>query len=379
MVLHSINIIALVFTLTQVAAARPATAPPWIDAHVHTSASHYGPLLDLVGSYGVSRIVNLSGGYGAKLRKSLMAASRYEPQIAVCTSPDWSQLSRRDFGRQQAKLIRQAHSMGAKCLKISKALGLYLTVKYLDGSEKLLAVDSERLDPIWQAAGEMGMPVFIHTGDPKAFFEPPTVDNERYDELSLHPDWSFHGPQFPSRRALLAARNRVFAKHPKTQFVGVHFANNPENIAAVDEVLDAHPNVVVDLAARVPELGRHDPERIRAFFIKHQKRILFGTDLGFSSRQIMLGSVGRERPQLHDIFEFYAHHEAWLETNAKEIPHPTPIQGRWTIDGANIPTAVLEDVYWRNALRIIWKTTASREEETQRLNGNSGMSVYFPD
>ena len=126
------------------------------------------------------------------------------------------------------------------------------------------------------------MPVFIHTADPKAFFDPLDEHNERLDELGLHPNWSFSDPRFPRRGVLLKARNTVIRRHRKTIFIGVHFANNPEDPVVVDAWLEEMPNLFVDIAARVPELGRHPPEVMRALFTKHQDRILFGTDLGFS-------------------------------------------------------------------------------------------------
>ena len=72
---------------------------------------------------------------------------------------------------------------------------------------------------MWTAAGELGMPVFIHTSDPDAFFTPTDRYNERWEELGNHPDWSFYGGDFPSKEELLAARNRVIERHPETTFV----------------------------------------------------------------------------------------------------------------------------------------------------------------
>ncbi len=355
------------------------SARPMIDVHVHTSPRYYQPLLDLLSSYGVTRFVNLSGGHGKALVDSLNSASMVAPQIAVCTNVDWSKLNEADFAQLAVASLEHAARAGAQCVKISKALGLYLTYPTPADPEVLLPIDDARLDPLWTAAGRLKLPIFIHTGDPKAFFEPLTPENERYDELSVHPEWSFHGPKFPSRRALLDARNRVFKRHPQTQFIAVHFANNPENIDDVDRLLDLYPNVVVDIAARVPELGRHAPAHIRRIFVKHQDRILLGTDLGFSPRQIMLGSVGKSEPTIYDIFEFYARHEAWLGTHEKQMQHPTPIQGRWTINGAGIPAATLDKIYWKNALRVIWKVTPDEPQELQRLNGVPDMSVYYPN
>jgi hypothetical protein len=367
----------IVFALTP--SLSTLRARPMIDVHVHTAPRYYKPLLELLGSYGISRFVNLSGGYGETLVDNLNLAAIVEPQVAVCTNIDWSKLGEADFANQVGAALEHAAQVGARCIKISKALGLYINDPTVKDDTRLLRIDHERLDPIWETAGRLGLPIFIHTGDPKAFFEPLTPENERYDELSVHPDWSFYGPDFPSRRALLEARNRVFKRFANTTFVAVHFANNPENINEVDRLLDRYPNVVVDIAARVPELGRHAPSHVRKVFTKHQDRILLGTDLGFSPRQIMLGSVGRDSPTLYDIFEFYARHEAWLSTTDQQIQHPTPIQGRWRINGAGIPSKVLDKIYWRNALRVIWKVTPNEAEELQMLGGTPDMSRYYPN
>src|SRR5438045_8129841 len=99
---------------------------------------------------------------------------------------------------------------GGRGLKLLKDLGLGVR----DKTGSLIKVDDPRLDPVWEECGRLGIPVFIHTADPEAFFHPIDAVNERYEELNEHPDWSFYGPQFPTMEALLEARNRVFARHP---------------------------------------------------------------------------------------------------------------------------------------------------------------------
>jgi len=120
------------------------------------------------------------------------------------------------------------------------------------------------------------MPVAIHTSDPEAFFLPTDRFNERYEELSAHPDWSFHGRDFPSSRELHEARLRVIARHPKTQFVALH-VGAAEDLGWVSEWLDRYPNLSVEIGARIGELGRQ-PRAARKFFDRYQDRILFGTD-----------------------------------------------------------------------------------------------------
>jgi predicted TIM-barrel fold metal-dependent hydrolase len=228
--------------------------------------------------------------------------------------------------------LEAAHANGACGLKIFKRLGL----SYKNPNGSLIAIDDPRWDPIWAACGELKIPVIIHTADPAAFFLPIDRFNERWEELSRHPDWSFYGPQFPPRIELLAARNRVIARHPKTTFIGAHMANNPEDLIIVSEWLDAYPNLYVEFASRISELGRQ-PYTSREFFLKHADRVLFGTD----------GPWPEERIRLYWRF---------LETFDENFPYsekPFPPQGLWSIHGIGLPDDVLKKVYHENARRII--------------------------
>jgi predicted TIM-barrel fold metal-dependent hydrolase len=255
------------------------------------------------------------------------------------------------FGQRLAKELEEAHRLGARGVKIFKALGL--TVRRSDGA--LLAADDPALDPLFEAAAALGMPVAIHTGDPVAFWLEPSEDNERYDELSVHPGWSYYGRTVPSWEALFEGYERLVARHPKTTFIGVHFGNAPEDPERVGRMLAKYPNLYVDTAARVPELGRRDPAAMRALFITWQDRILFGTDLGVGEAEgaLMFGSTGASPPGPADEERFYASTYRWFQTRDRQIPSPTPVQGRWSIDGIGLPDEVLVKVYSGNATRLL--------------------------
>jgi predicted TIM-barrel fold metal-dependent hydrolase len=187
-----------------------------------------------------------------------------------------------------------------------------------DGS--LVRVDDPRWDPIWEACGNLGLPVLVHVADPPAFFLPVDQTNERWEELKRHPEWSFHGPGLPSYEDLLKQLLTVVERHPRTTFIGAHVASSSEDPASVGRWLDAHPNLNVDIAARIGELGRQ-PYTARRFFTKYSQRILFGTD----------------GPRVAERLEY---HWRFLETQDEYFPYaenPFPPRGFWNIYGLALP------------------------------------------
>jgi len=200
---------------------------------------------------------------------------------------------------------------------------------------------------MWEACAANNLPVFIHTSDPEAFFLPADRTNERYEELRRHPDWSFHGGDFPGNAELLEARDRVIARHPRTTFVLLH-VSNAENLAGVSACLDRFANTHVDIAARINELGRQ-PRSARRFFERYQDRVFFGTDA-------IPPPAGDETPQQVFGDALYEIYYRFLETEDEYFdyaPAATPPQGRWAIYGLGLTDAILEKVYNGNASRLL--------------------------
>jgi predicted TIM-barrel fold metal-dependent hydrolase len=300
-------------------------------------------LLPVMDRCGVHTMVNFTGGYGAGLTESIARYDRAHPgRFLTMTEPIYEHFLDPNYPSLQADAIVQAHREGACALKILKTLGLYLREGITTGP--LVKIDDPRFDPMWDACGQLGMPVAIHVSDPIAFFAPIDRYNERYEELANHPDWSFHGRDFPSNDELLAARDRVIARHPRTRFILLHVGNFAENLARVSATLDRFPNATVDIAARIGELGRQ-PRTARAFFDRYQDRILFGTDAT---------PHGDDFPQQLFNERLYQIYYRFLETNDEYFdyaPSSVPPQGRWRIYGINLPDAVLKKVYNANAVR----------------------------
>jgi predicted TIM-barrel fold metal-dependent hydrolase len=278
---------------------------------------------------------------------------------------DYTDWDKPDFSARAAKQVEDGYRLGAAGFKEWKRLGLYLH----DGKGQLLKVDDPKLDPVWEKCGELNLPVSIHVADPKAFWLPYDQTNERWKELKDHRSWWFGDKnQFPPWKDLLEALNRVMSRHPKTTFVCVHFGNNAEELDWVDAALSQHPNMMVDLAARIPEIGRHDPEVVRRFFLKHQDRILFASDFQVSDR-LILGSSGNEPPPTDaDAEVFFAKEWRWLETTDRHWSHMTPIQGDWTISSISLPDSVLRKVYFDNARKLLARSLPRPELQARRIS-----------
>lgn len=246
----------------------------------------------------------------------------------------WDDDNRLDMDNFVERTIDQLEAdirLGACGLKVLKQLGL----QFKDRDGTILRVDDERLDPIWQRAGELEVPVLIHVGDPEAFFERIDERNEHFITLKEFPGWSFYNSRY-SGQELRDQRDRMIARHPKTQFILAHMANYPENLESVARLLDTFPNVHLDFSARIDELGRQ-PYSARDFMIQYQDRILFGVDMPASA-------------------EVYQCHFRFLETRDECFEYPNYVGGwdltRWKICGLYLPDEALKKIYYLNALRL---------------------------
>ena len=305
---------------------------PVIDYHNHLDAQDPQEVLKVMDECGVERLVNITMYTGEKafgIMDKFHSVDRR--RFATYGWMDWSDVQSAGFFERSVERLERLVERGACGMKIWKDLG----TKVRDQEGSLLRIDDPRLDPIYEKAAELGVPIMYHIADPDAFFLPIDARNERYEELAAHPEWSYYGSHY-SKAELLAQRDRVIARHPKTTFVGAHVAEHPEDLAYVSRLLDKHPHLYVDIGARCAELGRQ-PYTAREFFLKHADRILFGTDL---------------IPEVN----MYRLHYRFLETSDQYFDYPSHAsrQGRWNIYGLFLPDDVLRKVYRENALRL-WR------------------------
>jgi predicted TIM-barrel fold metal-dependent hydrolase len=302
-------------------------------------------LLPVMERRNILALTNLTGGFAGGLESTVAQYDkRFPTRFYTFTEPSYNLFQQAKYPQLQADAIVAAHQSGARGLKILKTLGLSLREQTTTGN--LVKVDDPRFDPMWEACAGLRMPVAIHVSDPLAFFTATDRFNERYEELNNHPDWSYFGGGFPSNADILEARNRVFARHPRTNFVALHVGNFAEDLENVSQNLDRFPNMYVDIAARLNELGRQ-PRAARKFFDKYQDRIVFGTDAT---------PHGDQFPQQVFNDKLYEIYFRFLETDDEYFdyaPAPTPPQGRWKISGVDLPDGILRKVYNQNSARLL--------------------------
>lgn len=305
---------------------------PFIDVHNHQfdmPDMDLGTLITEMDKLNMKVMVNLSGESGATLQKSVTNVKQhYSNRFIVFANVDFKGVGEKGWGEKAAAQLEQDVQHGANGLKIYKSLGF--TVNDINGNR--VTVDDTRLDLIWKKAGELKIPVIIHTADPKPFWQPMDENNERWLELATHPGRKKSNTNPAPWDTLIEEQHRMFKKHPGTTFIAAHFGWYPNNLAKLGQLLDEMPNVVVEFGAVIAELGRQ-PRMAKQFFTKYQDRILFGKDSW--------------------VPEEYATYFRVLETEDEYFPYHKKYHAFWAMYGIGLPDDILKKVYYKNALRII--------------------------
>jgi uncharacterized protein len=309
----------------------PRAKFPVIDIHSHQRGTDPARLEKLIGEMdklNIRILVNLSGGFGEQLAAGVKSFKTTQPdRFAVFANINFRDINEPGFGERAARQLEQDVKNGAQGLKIYKNLGMDL--KYADG--RRVPVDDPALAPIWEMCAKLKIPVLIHTGEPMQLFLPPDKHNERYLELFHHPERYRPPDRYPTFEALMAERDRMFAKHPKTTFIAAHLGFQGHDLAGMGRLFEKMPNMYVDLAAVIQDLGRQ-PYTAHDFLVKYQDRVLYGKDI-------------------YNVEE-YPNNFRVLETRDEYFEYYRPYPG-WKLYGLNLPDDVLKKIYYKNALKLV--------------------------
>jgi uncharacterized protein len=309
----------------------PKAKFPVVDVHSHTTATaeNMPKLIEEMDALNLRVLVNLSGG-GAdavKTKVDAIKASPYKDRFRVFANVAWEGAGGPGWKDKVLADLRRAVKNGAIGLKVFKELGL--RHKKADGTR--LAVDDPDLDPVWDLAGELDIPVIIHTAEPQEFFSPVDNHNERWLELNIFPSRQSPPTIYPSFEQLMTERDHMFSKHPKTRFIGAHFDWYGNDLARAARQLDTQPNVYLEVAAVLYEFGRQ-PYASARFFTKYQDRVMFGKDTYEPSEYPYYWRVF----ETHDeYFDYYRGYHAF-----------------WKLYGMGLSDTVLKKLYYQNALKV---------------------------
>lgn len=306
---------------------------PFVDIHSHhwrMATQDLDKLIREMDSMNMKIIVNLSGRNSKALKDQMDNIKKYgyEDRIVVFANINIQSINDPDYTVETVKQLEYDFKNGARGLKIFKSQGM--TNKDSDGNR--VKINDPRLDPIWAKCGELGMPVLIHSADPKSFWEPHDENNERWLELKLRPRRK-RGPDNPAPwETIIAEQHDVFKKHPKTNFIAAHFGWYPNNLEKLGQLLDEMPNMYVECGAIIAELGRQ-PRNAKKFLTKYQDRILFGKD----------SYQPKEYPTYFRV----------LETDDEYFPYYKRYHAFWRMYGLDLDDEVLKKMYYKNAVKLV--------------------------
>lgn len=308
---------------------------PFIDVHNHQFSMNKEPLDNLVkemDELNMGVMVNLSGrGRGSTEYLDAVMSNvntNYPNRFIIFTNINFEDMDDPNWTKNAVAQLEDDVKKGTNGLKIYKSLGL----RYTDKDGNRIAVDDPRIDPIWAKCGELGIPVLIHSADPKPFWQDHDANNERWLELKLRPRRKRSDTDPAPWEQIIQEQHNVFKKHPNTKFINAHLGWYANNLDKLAQLMDEYPNMYSEIGAVIAELGRQ-PRRAKEFLTKYQDRVMFGKDS-------------------YNQKEYYTYFRV-LETSDEYFPYYKKYHAYWKMYGLSLDDEVLKKLYYKNALKVI--------------------------
>lgn len=268
--------------------------PRFVDTHVHFLAEHFDDFVGSFGDIGLCGCWNIVGardemahflpGMEPEVSAAIEAARDRAPGVVhTFFWPTWERLTDPAFPKECVAQIAAFHKRGIAGVKVWKDMGLGLK----DPAGKLMMLDDERLNPIWEKMIELKLILIAHVADPANFWLPMDETNPAYESLKRFPEWHFGKPGLPSREKLFEARNRLHKRYPELVILNCHFGGYAESCAQLSAWMDEMPNFYASLnphhvpsptSGAVP--GKKGDDGFATLVATHGDRIMFETDLG---------------------------------------------------------------------------------------------------
>jgi predicted TIM-barrel fold metal-dependent hydrolase len=267
--------------------------------------------------------------------RTLVRVSR--GHVALCTTFDPYKFDSPSFDADAIKQIDQGFTEGAVAVKIWKNIGMEIK----DRNGKFIMADDPKFDPIYKDIAAHGKTLLSHQAEPDVAWGPPDPSDPVWSYYQENPQWYVGDRRgFPSKQTILDARDHVLANNPKLRMVGVHLGSMERDIDNIARHLDKYPNFAIDTAARMEYLMIAPPDKVRAFLIKYQDRVIYGTDLDFLA-------TAKASDTLKDWQSTYLRDWRYFATS-----ETISVAGR-QVKGLSLPEPVLRKILRSNAIRWI--------------------------
>lgn len=332
------------------AAVLMRAAEPWpldferIDAHVHVlqSSPDYQRMLEQI----KLRVVNIcvldkyEAGYEAIAPQQAAAQRLFEEtghKAAWCATFDPGDWETPGFADAAVRSLGESFRQGAVAVKIYKSMGMELKSR----SGAYLMADDPAFAPIYRFIARHNRTLYAHLAEPTDAWLPLNPKSPHYGYYKNNPDWHmFRHPERPKKEAILAARDHILEANPDLRMVGCHLGSMEDDVDMIAKRLDRYPNFAVDTAARVKDLQRQPREKVRAFLIRYQDRVLYATDLSLGPKADAVKTIESMRSVYAQDWKYFSSDD-WIDTRA----------GR--AQGLALPPQVLRKIFRENARRWV--------------------------
>lgn len=266
---------------------------------------------------------------------SLVRSSR--GHIALCTTFDPYKFNEPSFPGQAIHQLDENFSQGAVAVKIWKNIGMEIK----DRAGNFIMPDDPKFAPIYKEIAKRGKTLMSHVAEPDVAWGPPDPADPSWSYYQENPQWYLgNKPGYPAKKTILDARDHILESNPALRMVGVHLGSMEKDLAGLGSRFDRYANFAVDMAARMEYLMAAPPEKVRAFLIKYQDRVLYGTDLDLLASADTHSSLKDWQSTYTRDWRFLATDEVFEE-------------GGKQVHGLKLPRTVLEKIYHDNALHWI--------------------------
>jgi predicted TIM-barrel fold metal-dependent hydrolase len=258
-------------------------------------------------------------------------------RAVLCTTFNPYGFEEPGFSQKVIRQLNQDFADGAVAVKIYKVMGMEMKSK----AGKYVMADDPAFQPIYQDIAAHHRTVVAHLAEPDSCWKPPDPASPDYEYYKQHPEeYAYAHPEWPSKAAILAARDHLLAQNPKLRVVGAHLGSMEADVNEMAQRFDRYSNFAVDMAARIPYFMLQPREKVRAFLIKYQDRVLYATDLVVMPQDSTEKALAEWTSTYERDWRFFA-----TDQTVEYKGH--------TYQGLRLPESVLRKLYHDNAVRWI--------------------------